>query len=63
MSQRKKCNDVTPQTIKSSSEDREQPKRIHLTLVTEEEREKYRVPSYDYLLDGLLLLFSFCAYA
>lgn len=63
MSQRKKCNTVTPQTTKSSAEDKPRDKRIHLTLVTEEEREKYRVPSYGYLLDGLLLLFSLCTYA
>ena len=38
------------QTTHSSSDDKSCGKRIHLTLVTEEEREKYRVPSYGYLL-------------
>ena len=38
------------QTPLPLSEDKSRDKRIHLTLVTEEEREKYRVPSYDYIL-------------
>ncbi len=38
------------QAAQSQSADQPRTNRIHLTLVTEEEREKYRVPSYDYLL-------------
>ncbi|MDE5553850.1 MAG: hypothetical protein K2J10_01545 [Muribaculaceae bacterium] len=37
----------TPQNVPA---DKPRTNRIHLTLVTEEEREKYRVPCYDYIL-------------
>lgn len=50
MKQNKKPMQQAQQTTQSSSEDKPRDKRIHLTLVTEEEREKYRVPSYDYIL-------------
>lgn len=43
----KKQNDQVQQSAPEASQ---RSKRIHLTLVTEEEREKYRVPSYEYIL-------------
>ena len=50
MKETKKLPQQAQQTTQSSSENKPRGKRIHLTLVTEEEREKYRVPSYDYIL-------------
>ncbi len=38
------------QAVQTQSANQPRTNPIHLTLVTEEEREKYRVPSYDYLL-------------
>lgn len=50
MKQDKKPTVKVDQGTQVSSDDMPRQKRIHLTLVTEEEREKYRVPSYGYLL-------------
>ena len=50
MKQDKKPTEKADQTTLQPSDDKSRQNRIHLTLVTEEEREKYRVPSYGYLL-------------
>ena len=49
MKQDKKAADK-PRASQAASDNQPQQRRIHLTLVTEEEREKYRVPSYRYIL-------------
>ncbi|MCM1452252.1 MAG: hypothetical protein NC102_08330 [Clostridium sp.] len=36
--------------LQQSSDKPKQAPRIHLRVITEEERELYRVPVYDYLL-------------
>lgn len=36
--------------VQSSSNDRTTSTKVHLTIVSEKEREIYRVPSYEYLL-------------
>lgn len=50
MKKDKKQTVDTQQATQSQPADQPRVNRIHLTLVTEEEREKYRVPCYDYLL-------------
>lgn len=38
------------QQSQKESADKSRPNRIHITLVSDKERELYRVPSYGYIL-------------
>lgn len=50
MKQISKPNVKTTQTPQGASADKPRTISVRLTVITEEEREKYRIPVYDYLL-------------